>query len=205
MRIIFHLKNLLSVFVRSLCLYCGFYSIIIMLSIIRSHSFFHQHHGNPRLSFVRLLASRSTSLNWDDAKGGKTLVIVESPAKAKTIQKFVNSESKKNSQFVIDFSAGHIRELASQASDFPKNFEHEVICTALDIRTQRLGVDVRNNFKPIYRNMPGKSDILKRLKEEIKDADRLLLATDEDREGEAISWHLIDVLKPTIPYKVSDL
>lgn len=97
----------------------------------------------------------------------KTLVIVESPAKAKTIGKFLGSKYK------IKASVGHVRDL-------PKS---------------KLGIDVENEFKPKYITIRGKGEILSELKREVKKAEKVLLATDPDREGEAISWHLANALK----------
>lgn len=97
----------------------------------------------------------------------KTLVIVESPAKAKTIGKFLGSKYK------IKASVGHVRDL-------PKS---------------KLGIDIEDEFKPRYITIRGKGEILSELKKEVKKADKVLLATDPDREGEAISWHLANALK----------
>ena len=97
----------------------------------------------------------------------KALVIVESPAKAKTIEKFLGK-----SHYVVKASVGHIRDL-------PKS---------------RLAVDIENNFEPEYINIRGKGDIIKDLKKEAKKAKKIYLATDPDREGEAISWHLTHIL-----------
>jgi Topoisomerase IA len=97
----------------------------------------------------------------------KNLVIVESPAKAKTIKKFLGSNYK------IEASMGHIRDL-------PKS---------------QLGVDIENDFEPKYITIRGKGDLLAKLRKEIKTADKIYLATDPDREGEAISWHLIHALR----------
>lgn len=98
----------------------------------------------------------------------KNLVVVESPAKAKTIEKFLG---KKN--YTVKASVGHIRDL-------PKS---------------KLGIDVENNFEPQYITIRGKGDIVSELKKEAKKADKIFLATDPDREGEAISWHLANLLK----------
>ncbi|WP_304205498.1 type I DNA topoisomerase [Peptostreptococcus russellii] len=97
----------------------------------------------------------------------KALVIVESPAKAKTIEKFLGK-----SHYVVKASVGHIRDL-------PKS---------------RLGVDIDNNFEPEYINIRGKGDVIKELRKEAKKSKRIYLATDPDREGEAISWHLTYIL-----------
>ena len=97
----------------------------------------------------------------------KNLVIVESPAKAKTIKKFLGS----NYQVVA--SNGHVRDL-------PKS---------------QMGIDENNDFEPKYITIRGKGDILSMLRKEVKKADKVYLATDPDREGEAISWHLAQILK----------
>ena len=95
------------------------------------------------------------------------LVIVESPAKVKTIKKFLGSN------YVVTASQGHVRDL-------PKS---------------QLGIDVENDFEPKYITIRGKGDILANLRKEVKKADKIYLATDPDREGEAISWHLYVALK----------
>ena len=103
----------------------------------------------------------------------KPLVIVESPAKARTIEGFLGGE------FTVLASMGHIRDLPAKG----------------------LSVDVDNDFKVEYEVHASKKDMIAELKKALKDADELYLATDEDREGEAISWHLLEVLKPTVPVK----
>lgn len=149
------------------------------------------------------LASRSgLALRLSSKKGAideKVLVIVESPAKARTIQKIVGENSQK---YVIDSCAGHICDLASGLKDFPTDFKPVTVYPPLNIRNTDLGVDVFDNFRPHYVPIKGKSDIIRRLKDKAKNVDRILLATDEDREGEAISWHLVDILKPKVPYQV---
>ena len=97
----------------------------------------------------------------------KSLVIVESPAKAKTIEKFLGK-----SHYTVKASVGHVRDL-------PKS---------------KLGVDIENNFEPQYINIRGKGDVIKELKKEAKKSKKVFLATDPDREGEAISWHLAHIL-----------
>lgn len=116
------------------------------------------------------------------------LVIVESPAKAKTIERFLGDG------FVVDSSVGHIRDLAV-AKTLPEEFKGEPWAS--------LGVDVDNDFKPVYVVSPGKKDVVKRLRKLLREADELYLATDEDREGEAIAWHLLEVLNPppSVPVK----
>ncbi len=116
-----------------------------------------------------------------------TLVIVESPTKAKTIRNFLPSGYR------VEASMGHVRDLPQSTSDVPKEIT--------DKRVRELGVDVRADFDPIYLIPDDKKKIVKLLKDAMKDADELLLATDEDREGESISWHLLQVLKPKVPVK----
>ncbi len=118
----------------------------------------------------------------------KTLVIVESPAKAKTIESFLG-----RGQFQVLASRGHIRDLPSSAKQVPKS--------VTDPETRRLGIDVNNHFEPIYVLVDKKRDVVKELRAALRDADEVLLATDEDREGEAISWHVLEVLKPSVPVK----
>ena len=117
---------------------------------------------------------------------GKTLVIVESPAKARTIAGYLGSD------FAVHSSVGHIRDLPDRASDVPESQRK---------RFGALGVDVQKDFEPYYIVDPGKKKIVTELKKHLADADELLLATDEDREGEAIAWHLVQVLKPKVPVK----
>ncbi|MDQ3757240.1 MAG: toprim domain-containing protein, partial [Actinomycetota bacterium] len=119
----------------------------------------------------------------------KPLVIVESPAKAKTIAGFLGND------FVVESSIGHIRDLPRNAADVPTSHKGEPWA--------RLGVDVDNGFKPLYVVAREKKDQVKKLKQLLKDASELYLATDEDREGESIAWHLLEVLNPppTVPVK----
>jgi DNA topoisomerase-1 len=117
----------------------------------------------------------------------KPLVIVESPAKAKTIAGFLGSG------YMVEPSVGHIRDLPSDADEIPAAFKGEPWA--------RLGVDVDNGFKPLYVVVPGKKDRVTKLKALLKDASELYLATDEDREGESIAWHLLEVLNPRVPVK----
>jgi DNA topoisomerase-1 len=117
----------------------------------------------------------------------KRLVIVESPAKARTISRFLGEG------YVVDSSIGHIRDLPESASQIPAAVKKEPWA--------RLGVNVESDFEPIYVVPSDKKKKVSELKESLKGADELLLATDEDREGEAISWHLVELLKPKIPYR----
>lgn len=154
---------------------------------------------SSRSNSMRQQSGYATSRLSLKASNERILVIVESPAKAKTIQKIVG---EKSDNYVIDFCAGHIRDLCNNAAQLPKEYEQKLVYPGLGLKTGELGVDVHNNFEPIFVNSPQKRDIIKRLKDASKTATRILLATDEDREGEAISWHLVDILKPKVPYQV---
>jgi DNA topoisomerase-1 len=117
----------------------------------------------------------------------KRLVIVESPAKARTIAGYLGSD------FVVESSVGHIRDLPDSAAEIPEKYKGE--------SWARLGVDVEHGFEPLYVVDPDKKKTVAQLKKQLADADELLLATDEDREGEAIAWHLLEVLKPKVPVR----
>jgi DNA topoisomerase-1 len=119
------------------------------------------------------------------ASGGKPLVIVESPTKATKIAGYLGSG------YVVEASVGHIRDLPRNAADVPA--EHKGAAWA------RLGVDVDNSFEPLYVVSPDRRQQVSRLKQLVKNASEVYLATDEDREGEAIAWHLVDTLKPRVP------
>ena len=110
------------------------------------------------------------------------LVIVESPAKARTIEGYLGRG------YVVESSIGHIRDLPQSAADIPARLKGE--------SWARLGVDVDHDFEPVYVVSRDKKSHMTKLKGLLKDADELYLATDEDREGEAIAWHLLDELKP---------
>jgi len=118
---------------------------------------------------------------------GKALVIVESPAKARTISGLLGPG------FVVESSIGHVRDLPRGADEVPAAYKGE--------GWARLGVDVDNGFKPLYVVSPEKRSVVANLKRLLKDADELYLATDEDREGESIAWHLSEVLSPRVPVK----
>jgi DNA topoisomerase-1 len=120
-------------------------------------------------------------------RGGKSLVIVESPAKAKTIGKFLGSD------YTVEASIGHIRDLPHGAKEVPEKYKGE--------DWAYLGVNVDDEFTPIYVIPADKKKQVAKLRNALKDAKDLLLATDEDREGEAISWHLHEVLKPKVPVR----
>ncbi|WP_329174596.1 type I DNA topoisomerase [Streptomyces decoyicus] len=117
--------------------------------------------------------------------GGRRLVIVESPAKAKTIKGYLGPG------YVVEASVGHIRDLPNGAAEVPAKYKGEPWA--------RLGVNVDADFQPIYVVNSDKKDQVKKLKELLAESDELYLATDEDREGEAIAWHLQEILKPKVP------
>ena len=113
---------------------------------------------------------------------GKHLVIVESPTKAKTIRGYLGKD------FEVIASMGHIRDLPAKAAEIPAKFKQESWAS--------LGVNTEKNFEPLYITPRGKKKVIDTIKKALKDADDLYLATDEDREGESISAHLLEVLKP---------
>jgi DNA topoisomerase-1 len=119
--------------------------------------------------------------------GGTRLVIVESPAKAKTIAGYLGKG------YVVESSIGHIRDMPDKAAEIPAKYKNEPWA--------RLGVDVNHDFEALYVVHSDKRQQVSKLKSLLKDADELLLATDEDREGEAIAWHLLQELKPKVPTK----
>jgi len=116
-----------------------------------------------------------------------TLVIVESPTKARTIRNFLPSNYR------VEASMGHVRDLPSSAEEIPEAVKGE--------KWAQLGVNVEADFEPLYVIPKEKKKIVKLLQDALKEADELILATDEDREGESISWHLLQILKPKVPIK----
>ena len=128
--------------------------------------------------------STSAAGGGSDARR-RRLVIVESPAKAKTIAGYLGRG------YVVESSIGHIRDLPRNAADVPASHKGQPWA--------RLGVDVDNGFTPLYVVSPEKKSQVAKLKALLKDSDELFLATDEDREGEAIAWHLLETLKPKVP------
>ncbi len=116
------------------------------------------------------------------ADAPKRVVIVESPTKATTIARFLDDS------YTVESSRGHIRDLPNKASEIPKAYQAEPWA--------RLGIDVENDFKPLYVLTSGKKKAVDSLRRLVATADELYLATDEDREGEAIAWHLLEVLSP---------
>jgi DNA topoisomerase I len=116
----------------------------------------------------------------------RSLVIVESPAKARTIAGYLGGD------YAVQSSIGHVRDLPDRASDIPKEQRK---------RYGSLGVDIEHAFEPYYVVDPDKKKVVADLRKQLAGADELLLATDEDREGEAIAWHLVEVLKPKVPVR----
>ncbi len=115
------------------------------------------------------------------------IVIVESPTKAKTVAKFLPKE------YEIIASIGHVRDLPQNASDIPEKYKV--------LPWSRLGIDVENDFTPLYITIKGKGKVINEMKKKVKTADSLILATDEDREGESIAYHITQLVKPSIPVK----
>ena len=118
-------------------------------------------------------------------KGKRHLVIVESPAKAETIGRFLDDA------YLVDSSYGHVRDLPRRADERPASIREE--------KWAELGVNVDADYEPVYIVPDEKRSHVERLREALKEADRLILATDEDREGESISWHLLELLEPAVP------
>jgi DNA topoisomerase-1 len=117
----------------------------------------------------------------------RRLVIVESPTKARKIAQYLGAN------YIVESSRGHIRDLPRAAADVPAKYKSEPWA--------RLGVNVDDDFEPLYIISPDKKSTVSELKALLKDVDELYLATDGDREGEAIAWHLLETLKPTVPVK----
>jgi DNA topoisomerase-1 len=141
---------------------------------------------------MKSVAARTGSAAKDDkadgaaaGNGRRRLVIVESPAKARTIAGYLGKG------YVVESSIGHIRDMPDKAAEIPAKYRKEA--------WSRLGVNVDADFEPLYVVNADKRQQVSKLKQLLKDADELLLATDEDREGEAIAWHLLEELKPKVP------
>ncbi|MDQ1182228.1 type I DNA topoisomerase [Rhodococcus sp. SORGH_AS_0301] len=134
-----------------------------------------------------MAAGDSTGNSSSGASGLRRLVIVESPTKAKKIAPYLGKN------YVVEASVGHIRDLPRGAADVPAKYKGE--------SWARLGVDVDHDFEALYVVSPEKKGKVAELKSLLKDADELYLATDPDREGEAIAWHLLETLKPKIPVR----
>ncbi|MBA2670907.1 MAG: DNA topoisomerase I, partial [Gemmatimonadetes bacterium] len=119
------------------------------------------------------------------SKKSTHLVVVESPTKARTIRAFLPEGYR------VAASMGHVRDLPESAADIPNEQKGK--------EWARLGVNVEDDFQPLYVVPGGKKKVVAELRGLLKDADSLILATDEDREGESIGWHLLEVLKPRVP------
>ncbi len=132
-----------------------------------------------------MIQERTSVATKSSTGGTNRLVIVESPAKARTIAGYLGRG------YVVESSYGHIRDLPNGASEVPAKYKGQPWA--------RLGVDVDNGFTPLYVVPRDKKAQITKLKGLLKEADELFLATDEDREGEAIAWHLLDELKPKVP------
>jgi DNA topoisomerase-1 len=130
-------------------------------------------------------ATRNNGASNGNGGHGTRLVIVESPAKARTIAGYLGKG------YVVESSIGHIRDMPDKAAEIPEKYRAQPWA--------RLGVDVDNDFKALYVVPADKKQQVSKLKTLLKDADELYLATDEDREGEAIAWHLLEELKPKVP------
>lgn len=133
------------------------------------------------------MAKKASSTTKEISGSGTKLVIVESPTKAKTIRKFLGSN------YIVESCFGHVRDLPQSAKDIPEKVKKE--------KWAQLGVNVDKHFEPLYCIPKDKTKVIKNLKDKLLEADELYLATDEDREGESISWHLLEVLKPQVPTK----
>ncbi|OMC07676.1 DNA topoisomerase I [Mycolicibacter heraklionensis] len=131
--------------------------------------------------------SKTVSARNGDNSPVRRLVIVESPTKARKIAGYLGRN------YVVESSRGHIRDLPRNAADVPAKYKTEAWA--------RLGVNVDADFEPLYIVSPDKKSTVAELKGLLKDVDELYLATDGDREGEAIAWHLLETLKPRIPVK----
>jgi DNA topoisomerase I len=128
---------------------------------------------------------RQAAGRQDGARDGRRLVIVESPAKARTIAGYLGKD------YVVESSIGHIRDMPDKAAEIPVKYRKEPWA--------RLGVDVDHDFEALYVVNADKKSQVTKLRQLLTGAEELLLATDEDREGEAIAWHLLEELKPRVP------
>jgi len=143
--------------------------------------------GGPAKAGQAKAGPAKAGANRKTAGGGTKLVIVESPSKARTIAGYLGNG------YVVESSVGHIRDMPDSAADIPAKYKSEPWA--------KLGVNVDHDFDALYVVHSDKRQQVAKLKSLLKDADELLLATDEDREGEAIAWHLLEELKPKVPYR----
>ncbi len=133
------------------------------------------------------MAKKAVNSEKSNSGLGMKLVIVESPTKAKTIRKFLGAN------YIVESCMGHVRDLPQSAKDIPEKVKKE--------KWAHLGVNVDKNFEPLYCIPKDKTKVIRNLKDKLEECNELFLATDEDREGESISWHLLEVLKPKVPTK----
>lgn len=133
------------------------------------------------------MAKKAVNSEKSNSGLGMKLVIVESPTKAKTIRKFLGAN------YIVESCMGHVRDLPQSAKDIPEKVKKE--------KWAQLGVNVDKNFEPLYCIPKDKTKVIRNLKDKLEECNELFLATDEDREGESISWHLLEVLKPKVPTK----
>ncbi len=128
-------------------------------------------------------------------KPTRRLVIVESPTKARTIQRYLpgGSTAEAGASYVVEASMGHVRDLPASAAEIPEHVKKQP--------WSRLAVRTDDRFQPLYVVSPKKRAVVQKLRKALKNADELVIATDEDREGESIGWHLVQVLEPKVPVK----
>src|SRR5690606_38471545 len=145
--------------------------------------------GNPETEHNERATTRhvAAALLSRRNRMSKTLVIVESPTKAKKISEYLGED------VIVEASMGHIRDLPRSAKEIPAKYKDE--------EWAKLGVNIDAGFEPLYVLTPNRRDNIKKLKKAAEEATEIYLATDEDREGEAIAWHLVEVLKPKVPVK----
>lgn len=139
------------------------------------------------MAFEGINVAGSSKSRSNSNQSGIKLVVVESPTKAKTIRKFLGGD------YVVESCMGHIRDLPQSSKEIPEKLKKE--------KWAQLGVNVDKDFEPLYCIPKDKNKVVKNLKDKLEEATELYLATDEDREGESISWHLVEVLKPRVPTK----
>eukprot|EP00166_Cyanidium_caldarium_P004267 ctg_442.g136 len=144
-------------------------------------------HETPAASPQSPAGATVAHTNGSDGASKKTLVVVESPAKARTIQKFLPP------QYAVDACMGHVRDLPGAAEQIPPQYKSQPWA--------RLGIHIEDDFRPLYVVPTAKKAVVDRLRQRLAECSGLILATDEDREGEAISWHLVELLQPQVPVR----
>ncbi|CAM9483728.1 unnamed protein product, partial [Hapterophycus canaliculatus] len=157
--------------------------------------------GSTAAAAAVAAAAGKKGVSATNAGDKRVLVIVESPAKARTITALLEKAGggggggELYKGYTVDACNGHVTDLVSKRRDVPVELRQQT--KGWDV----VGVDVENDFEPLYIQNAKKKPIINRLKKASAKCDEIILATDEDREGEAISWHLLQVLKPTVPVK----